>query len=130
MDRCGYCKRNRQPRAGQVGCLFCFLGTNDWWQGLPLGTLSDYIHNTGIKTTYGAYRIIINKIRQLNPDAKIILITPMQRTDFVYIANANNARMVVINQKTERILRNLHVLSMRLADMNTLMSLTFSIKAA
>ena len=67
-----------------------FLGTNDWWQGLPLGTLSDYIHNTGIKTTYGAYRIIINKIRQLNPDAKIILITPMQRTDFVYIANANN----------------------------------------
>jgi lysophospholipase L1-like esterase len=67
-----------------------FLGTNDWWQGLPLGTLSDYSNNTGINTTYGAYRIIINKIRSLNPTAKVILITPMQRTDFVYIADANN----------------------------------------
>jgi lysophospholipase L1-like esterase len=67
-----------------------FLGTNDWWQGLPLGSLSDYIQNTGVKTTYGAYRIIINKIRRLNPTARIILITPMQRSDFVYIADANN----------------------------------------
>lgn len=69
-----------------------FLGTNDWWQGLPLGSMNDYINNTGLKTTYGAYRIIINKIRNLNPAAKVVLITPMQRTDFVYIADAlNNA---------------------------------------
>jgi lysophospholipase L1-like esterase len=67
-----------------------FLGTNDWWSGLTLGSLNDYINNTGLKTTYGAYRIIINKIRDLNPAAKIILITPMQRSDFVYIADANN----------------------------------------
>ena len=67
-----------------------FLGTNDWWQGLPLGTLNDYKNNTGLATSYGAYRIIINKIRTLNPTAKVILITPMQRTDFVYIANPNN----------------------------------------
>jgi lysophospholipase L1-like esterase len=67
-----------------------FLGTNDWWQGLPLGSLNDYINHTGIKTTYGAYRIIIDKIRNLNPAAKIILITPMQRGDFVYIADAHN----------------------------------------
>jgi lysophospholipase L1-like esterase len=67
-----------------------FLGTNDWWSGLPLGSMNDYINNTGLKTTYGAYRIIINKIRNLNPAAKVILITPMQRGDFVYIADAYN----------------------------------------
>jgi lysophospholipase L1-like esterase len=67
-----------------------FLGTNDWWSGLPLGSMNDYIYNTGLKTTYGAYRIIINKIRNLNPIAQVILITPMQRGDFVYIADAHN----------------------------------------
>ena len=67
-----------------------FLGTNDWWSGLPLGSMDDYIHDTGFKTTYGAYRVIIRKIRSLHADAKIILITPMQRTDFVYIADAHN----------------------------------------
>ena len=67
-----------------------FLGTNDWWSGLPLGSMDDYIHDTGIKSTYGAYRIIIRKIRSLNANAKIILITPMQRSDFVYIADAHN----------------------------------------
>jgi lysophospholipase L1-like esterase len=69
-----------------------FLGTNDWWSGLPLGSMDDYLHNTGMTTTYGAYRVIIKKIRSLNSTAKIILITPMQRTDFVYIADPfNNA---------------------------------------
>jgi lysophospholipase L1-like esterase len=66
------------------------LGTNDWWSGLPLGTMDDYKNNTGLHTTYGSYRIIIDKIRSLNPGAKIILITPLQRTDFVYIADPNN----------------------------------------
>ena len=67
-----------------------FLGTNDWWQGRSIGTLSDYQNNTGNTTLYGSYRIIINKLRSLNPDAAIILITPMQRVDFVYIANMKN----------------------------------------
>jgi lysophospholipase L1-like esterase len=67
-----------------------FLGTNDWWQGLPLGTINDYKKNTGLNTTFGAYRIIINKIRILNPSAKIILLTPMQRTDFVYLFDPHN----------------------------------------
>ncbi len=67
-----------------------FLGTNDWWSGLPLGSMDDYLHETGITSTYGAYRIIINKIRSLNANARIILITPMQRTDFVYVADAHN----------------------------------------
>lgn len=67
-----------------------FLGTNDWWQGRPLGTLADYKNNSGNSTVYGSFRIIINKLRSLNPNAKIILITPMQRVDFVYLGNMHN----------------------------------------
>ena len=67
-----------------------FLGTNDWWQGRPIGTLQDYQNNTGNYTVYGSFRIIIDKLRSLNKDAKIILITPMQRSDFVYINDMKN----------------------------------------
>jgi len=67
-----------------------FLGTNDWWRGVPIGKLSDYQNNTGDTTVYGAYRVIVNKLRDLNTDAHIILITPMQRGDFVYIKNFKN----------------------------------------
>ena len=67
-----------------------FLGTNDWWHGGPLGTMTDYKNNTGNATVYGAFRTIVNKLRSLSPGAKIILITPMQRADFVYIDNAKN----------------------------------------
>ena len=67
-----------------------FLGTNDWWGGKTLGTINDYENNTGNANVYGAFRTIINKLRSLNEAAKIILITPMQRVDFVYIANYKN----------------------------------------
>lgn len=67
-----------------------FLGTNDWWRGRPLGNFSDYKNNSGNSTLYGSFRIIIDKLRILNPSAKIILITPMQRSDFVYYANMKN----------------------------------------
>lgn len=67
-----------------------FLGTNDWWGGRPIGTLADYMANKSNTTIYGSFRIIVNKIRSLNPEAKIILITPMQRNDFVYILDHNN----------------------------------------
>ncbi|CAN5520087.1 hypothetical protein BH11BAC3_BH11BAC3_13600 [soil metagenome] len=67
-----------------------FLGTNDWWAGLPLGTWEDYQNNTGNQTVNGSFRIIIDKLRTLNATAKIILITPMQRSDFVYVNNYKN----------------------------------------
>jgi len=67
-----------------------FLGTNDWWHSNALGYFTDYKNNTGSHTLYGSFRIIINKLRSLNQDAKIILITPMQRSDFVYINNMKN----------------------------------------
>jgi lysophospholipase L1-like esterase len=67
-----------------------FLGTNDWWGGRPLGEFSDYQNNTGTETVHGAFRVIIDNLRKLNPEAKIILISPMQRVDFVYISNYKN----------------------------------------
>jgi lysophospholipase L1-like esterase len=67
-----------------------FLGTNDWWQGKPLGQFSDYENNAGNATVFGAFRTIVNTLRKLNAEAKIILITPMQRADFVYINNFKN----------------------------------------
>jgi lysophospholipase L1-like esterase len=67
-----------------------FLGTNDWWQGRPLGSLTDYKNNRGNNTVYGSFRIIIDKLKNLNNESRIILITPMQRADFVYIADMNN----------------------------------------
>ena len=67
-----------------------FLGTNDWWRGRPLGTMEDYKSNAGYGTFFGSYRIIIERLKSLNPEARIILITPMQRVDFVYIADMKN----------------------------------------
>ncbi len=81
-----------------------FLGTNDWWHDRPVGTFSDYQNNTGSKTLYGAFRIIINKLHYLNKDAKIILITPMQRGDFVYINNKKNNAYGSYKEKSGQIL--------------------------
>ncbi|HWV30180.1 MAG TPA: SGNH/GDSL hydrolase family protein [Dyadobacter sp.] len=67
-----------------------FLGTNDWWQGKPLGTIADYEQGKGSGTVYGAFRVITDKLKHLNKKAKIILITPMQRGDFVYINSYKN----------------------------------------
>ena len=67
-----------------------FLGTNDWWSANAIGNFTDYQNNTGSATLYGSFKIIINKIRSLNADAKIIFITPIQRSDFVYINDFKN----------------------------------------
>lgn len=67
-----------------------FLGTNDWWHANRIGSWDDFANNTGDSTIYGAFRIILDKLHQLNQDAAIILITPMQRGDFVYINNMTN----------------------------------------
>lgn len=67
-----------------------FLGTNDWWAGKPIGTMADFEGNTGFGTINGAFRIILDKFKSLNPQAKVILITPMQRSDFVYINGFRN----------------------------------------
>jgi len=66
------------------------LGTNDWWHADRIGAWQDYAGNTGDSTVYGALRIILDKVRSLNKDAAIILMTPMQRGDFVYLKDMKN----------------------------------------
>lgn len=75
---------------GKADIYTVFLGTNDWWRGRPLGSMNDYEKKTGNNTVFGSFRIIIDKLRALNKDARIVLITPMQRVDFVYINDMNN----------------------------------------
>lgn len=75
---------------GKADIYTVFLGTNDWWRGRTLGTMTDYEKNTGNNTVFGSFRIIIDKLRKLNKDARIILLTPMQRVDFVYINDMKN----------------------------------------
>ncbi len=67
-----------------------FLGTNDWWQGKALGSYDNFKDNTGTGTYYGAIRVITDKLKKLNKKAQIVLITPLQRGDFVYINSYQN----------------------------------------
>jgi len=76
-----------------------FLGTNDWWKGRPLGTFADYRNNTGNNTVNGSFRIIIDRLKKLNKKANIVLITPMQRGDFVFLWNMKNNAFGSYKQK-------------------------------
>jgi lysophospholipase L1-like esterase len=83
--------RSVDQSAIPVGDIYTvFLGTNDWWQGHRIGRWKDYEQATGDSTIYGCFRIIMDKIHQLNANAPVILITPMPRADFVYINDAKN----------------------------------------
>ena len=81
-----------------------FLGTNDWWHGRPVGTIEDYKQGKGSATLYGAFRIIVDKLNTLNKKAQVILITPMQRNDFVYIANKKNNAYGCYKEKNDQTL--------------------------
>jgi len=83
-----------------------FLGTNDWWAGRPVGQIEDYKLNKGNNTFYGSIAIIINTVKKLNPNAKIILFTPMQRADFVYIADKNNNAYGSYKEKSGQTLKD------------------------
>lgn len=55
-------------------------GPNDLREGTTVGQLDDFINNTGPDTFYGAYRKIIDKLYELNPNVLVILITPVKAT--------------------------------------------------
>ena len=57
-------------------------GINDWGTGIPVGTMDDYVNDTGTSTFMGAYRKVIDYIKGLNSDAKIILCTPRKAYGF------------------------------------------------
>lgn len=57
-------------------------GINDWGHSTPVGTIDDYINNTKNGTFAAIYRVVIDKIRNKNPIAKIILCTPRKGYGF------------------------------------------------
>ncbi|OYX23065.1 MAG: GDSL family lipase [Algoriphagus sp. 32-45-6] len=94
-----------------------FLGTNDWWRGNPLGTIEDYKNASGTPTVAGSFREIVNQIRNLNSQAKIILITPMKRVDFVYINNYKNNALGSYRDKNGQSLESFSALLKAIAQL-------------
>lgn len=57
-------------------------GINDWGKSIPVGTIDDYINNTQNGTFAATYRLVIESIFALNPDAKVVLCTPRKAYGF------------------------------------------------
>ena len=57
-------------------------GINDWGHAVKVGTMDDYLKDTGTGTFYGGYRKVIDKIRATSPDAPIVLCTPRKAYGF------------------------------------------------
>lgn len=65
------------------------LGTNDWSQGVPCGTVEDFI-NRHEGTIVGNLGLIIDHIHEKCPEARIIVMNPVERGDFVEIIDPSN----------------------------------------
>ncbi len=57
-------------------------GINDWGTSQPVGTIDDYINNANNGTFAAAYRKIVDRIFELNPEAKVVLCTPRKAYGF------------------------------------------------
>lgn len=72
----GFAKaENAEYKYKQAKILIFALGTNDFGNDAPLGTIDD----TGTDTFYGAFKAFLNYFRGYNPDLPIILVTPFKR---------------------------------------------------
>ncbi len=68
------------------------LGTNDWHGGGPFGSVGSFRARSDGDLA-GRLGILLDRIRQANQNAKIVVGTPVPRGDFVYILDPfNNAR--------------------------------------
>ena len=57
-------------------------GINDWGKKTEPGTFDDYLNNTKNNTFAANYRILIDKIYETNPDAKVVMCTPRKGYGF------------------------------------------------
>ena len=57
-------------------------GINDWGHSTPVGTWADYANPGTNRTFFAGYRRFIDRIREVNPAAKIILCTPRRGYGF------------------------------------------------
>ena len=65
------------------------LGTNDWKQNYPLGTESDF-SNSVRGSILGNCGILLRHIREVSPMAPILVMTPVERGEFVYVGDYTN----------------------------------------
>lgn len=65
------------------------LGTNDWHHDVPMGVDSDFADCTA-GTVLGNLGCLVRKIRAKAPEARIIMMNPVERGDFVYIGGNGN----------------------------------------
>ncbi len=57
-------------------------GINDWGQHVEPGTFEDYVNATNSGSFAYWYRKVIDRIFQVNPNAKVVLCTPRKAYDF------------------------------------------------
>jgi len=65
------------------------IGTNDWSRGVPCGSVEDFI-NRRRGTIVGNLGIIMDRLHSLCPEARIIVMNPVERGDFVFILDPCN----------------------------------------
>ena len=70
--------RNSEALYRDADYVSIFLGTNDFGLNRPIGNKND----TDVKTIYGAINTVFDTILNVNPDAKFMLITSLNRYDF------------------------------------------------
>ena len=78
----------RQP-IPEADVYTVLLGTNDWHQGIPMGSETDF-RNRVSGTILGHLGILLDHIRRAAPDAPVIVGNPVERGDFVYLLDPEN----------------------------------------
>ncbi|MDO4285250.1 MAG: SGNH/GDSL hydrolase family protein [Eubacteriales bacterium] len=67
------------------------LGTNDWFGEVPLGTQEAFAQRRE-GTILGNLAILLDHIRTRSPEAQILVMNPVERSDFIYLFDPfNNA---------------------------------------
>ena len=65
------------------------LGTNDWFAEVPLGITEDFsMRREG--SILGNLGCLIGRLRETAPSAPVLVMTPVERGDFVYLFDADN----------------------------------------
>lgn len=67
--------KKRENKHSDADIVILWYGTNDWYYGSPIGTLDD----TDQATFCGALNSAVALLKEMNPNVKIILPTPMLR---------------------------------------------------
>lgn len=65
------------------------LGTNDWHMHIPLGTERDFAEKKA-GTILGNLGVLIERIRKVNPQVKLLVLNPVERADFICILDTLN----------------------------------------